>query len=59
MKTCLEKGCSLIYVKTPIEFAGPNEMDLLRLALIHAGMDEEAAAMTVANLSYDPLRLAA
>jgi hypothetical protein len=59
MKSCLEKGCSLIYVKTPLEFAGPNEMDLLRLALIRAGMDEEAAAMTVANLSYDPLRLAA
>jgi hypothetical protein len=42
-----------------MEFAGPNEMDLLRLALIRAGMDEESAAMTVANLSYDPLRLAA
>jgi hypothetical protein len=59
MKTCLEKGCLLIYVKTPREFAGPNEMELLRLALVRAGMGEEEAAMTVANLSYDPLRLAA
>ena len=57
--TCVEKGCSLTYVKTPVEFAGPYEMDLLRLALIRAGMGEEAAALTVANLSYDPQTLAA
>jgi hypothetical protein len=59
VKECIEKGCSLTYVKTPVEFAGPYEMDLLRLALMGAGMGEEAAALTVANLGYDPMRLAA
>jgi hypothetical protein len=49
---CLDFGCSLYFLRVPVNCCNQGESDLVRLSLVRMGLSEEEASDVTANLIF-------